>query len=598
MKGQPRMKNIDDASEKKTVQAPDMGRRNFLKGVAISAASIVGASALNACALDGSGANGTQNGEYTFADTVKWDGEYDVVIIGFGGAGSSAARTAATEGAKVLLVEKAPRGFEGGNTVFAGQLFINGNGDVEATKKYYRAMAGTLPLDEEIISVIAEHVADIENNYVETYGLNKDDFCSQKTTPDAEFLKTINFPFISPMCPEYPEFEGSESISICVLHDGMSDGYMWQTLREGVVAHSDSIDVWFESPGKKLIQDPVSKTVLGVQIERKGELLNIRAINGVIMTCGGFENNPQMKRDFLGVPRLAPLGTLYNTGDGIRMVSEIGADLWHMSAWEGQMMCFGDAIMEYVEDDDSMTTRSKQVVLHCALAMFPSSAILVGTGGRRYINEMETGRHGHFYDKATDEWESMANPAPCFVIFDQTDASILDEFGRAQGVLFEESFNASILVKAASIEEIAVALSISAENLRETVDQYNADAGAEGDSVYGRPKATMRAFDGGPYYALKLMTPILNTQGGPRRSAKAEVLDKEGNPIPHLYSAGEFGGIISNQYQGGGNLAECLIFGQIAGRNAAAVKDVSLPAYKADPVESELIYVHGKESDL
>jgi succinate dehydrogenase/fumarate reductase flavoprotein subunit len=584
------MKRIDDISEKETVQAPDMGRRNFLKGVAISAASIVGASALSACALDESGANGTQNGDHTFADTVKWDGEYDVIVIGFGGAGSSAARTAAAEGAKVLLVEKAPKGFEGGNTMFAGQLFINGNGNVEATKKYYRALAGRLPLDEEIVSVIAEHVADIENNYATTYGLDKSDFVSQRTHPDAEFLKSLDYPFVSPMCPEYPELEGSESISICALHDAISDGYMWQTLREGVVAHSDSIDVWFESPGKKLIQDPVSKTVLGVQIERKGELLNIRATNGVIMTCGGFENNPQMKRDFLGVQRLAPLGTLYNTGDGIPMVSEIGADLWHMSAWEGNMMCFGDAIMEYLEGDDgSMTIRSKSVAAHFAFAMFPSSAILVGSGGRRYINEMETGRHGHFYDRANDEWESLANPTPCFVIFDQTDASAIS---------VEDAVDASILVKAASIEELAVALGISAGNLRETVDRYNADAGAEGDSVYERPKATMRAFDGGPYYAMKLMTPILNTQGGPRRNAKAEVLDKEGNPIPHLYSAGEFGGIISNQYQGGGNLAECLIFGQIAGKNAAAVKDVPLPAYTADPVESELRYIHGKESDL
>jgi succinate dehydrogenase/fumarate reductase flavoprotein subunit len=590
----------NDALEKETIQTAsyDMGRRSFLKGAALSAVSIAGASALSACTSDESGASGARSGEYTFADTVKWDGEYDVIVVGFGGSGASAARTAAAEGAKVLLVEKAPEGNEGGNTMYAGQLFINGNGDVEATKKYYRALAGHLPLDEEIISVMAEHVADIENNYVETYGLNKDDFCSQKTTPDAEFLKTLDFPFVSPMCPEYPELEGSESISFSTLHDGMSDGYMWQTLRQGVVDHADSIDVWYESPGKKLIQDPISKTILGVQIERKGEQLNIRATNGVIMTCGGFENNPQMRRDFLGVQRLAPLGTLYNTGDGIKMVSEIGADLWHMSAWEGQMMCFGNAIMEYVEDDGSMTTRSRSVALHLVLAMFPSSAILVGTGGRRYINEMETGRHGHVYDKATDEWESLANPAPCFVIFDQTDASTLDEFGSAQGMSFEDSFDASILVKAASIEELAVALNISAENLRATVDRYNADASAEGDSAYGRPVATMRAFDGGPYYALKLMTPILNTQGGPRRSARAEVLDKEGNPIPHLYSAGEFGGITSNQYQGGGNLAECLIFGQIAGKNAAAIKDTPLPAYKAEPVESELIYVHGKESDL
>ena len=70
---------------------------------------------------------------------------------------------------------------------------------------------------------------------------------------------------------------------------------------------------------------------------------------------------------------------------------------------------------------------------------------------------------------------------------------------------------------------------------------------------------------------------ILNTQGGPRRNGKAEVIDVEGNPIPHLYAAGECGGVTSHMYQGGGNMADNMIFGQVAGRNAAAEKDALAP---------------------
>lgn len=73
----------------------------------------------------------------------------------------------------------------------------------------------------------------------------------------------------------------------------------------------------------------------------------------------------------------------------------------------------------------------------------------------------------------------------------------------------------------------------------------------------------MRPFDDGPYYAIKMSNDVLNTQGGPERDQYARVLNSNGEPIPHLYSAGELGGICANQYQGGNNLAECLIWGRL-----------------------------------
>ena len=87
---------------------------------------------------------------------------------------------------------------------------------------------------------------------------------------------------------------------------------------------------------------------------------------------------------------------------------------------------------------------------------------------------------------------------------------------------------------------------------------------------------------------------FLNTQGGARRNAAAEVVGTNGEPIPHLYSAGEFGGMTPYQYNGGGNMAECLIFGQLAGVNAAAEKD-PLPALPMG-VASEIVYTAGSGS--
>jgi len=82
----------------------------------------------------------------------------------------------------------------------------------------------------------------------------------------------------------------------------------------------------------------------------------------------------------------------------------------------------------------------------------------------------------------------------------------------------------------------------------------------------------MRCFDDGPYYAIAVANDVLNTQGGPQRNENAQILNTENQPIPHLYGAGELGGIVSNCYQGGGNLTECLVFGKLAGENAAAMK--------------------------
>ena len=75
----------------------------------------------------------------------------------------------------------------------------------------------------------------------------------------------------------------------------------------------------------------------------------------------------------------------------------------------------------------------------------------------------------------------------------------------------------------------------------------------------------------GPYYAVELSPSMLNTQGGPRRNNKAQIVKPDGTPIPRLYSAGELGSIYSYLYQGTGNIGECLAFGRIAGRETAAL---------------------------
>ena len=92
-------------------------------------------------------------------------------------------------------------------------------------------------------------------------------------------------------------------------------------------------------PGSELIQHDTTKEILGVRAQRGNRSITVKARKGVVLTCGGFENNQEMIRDYLpGVPYCYTSGTPYNEGDGITMAMSVGADLWHMNNYAGPSM--------------------------------------------------------------------------------------------------------------------------------------------------------------------------------------------------------------------------------------------------------------------
>ena len=119
---------------------------------------------------------------------------------------------------------------------------------------------------------------------------------------------------------------------------------------------------------------------------------------------------------------------------------------------------------------------------------------------------------------------------------------------------------------------------LDAEVLAKTIEDYNTMCDLGQDFRCKRPIETMSKIDTSTtLYAIPMKVCMMNTQGGPDRNERYEVLDMVGEVIPNLYAAGEFGGIVSNYYQGDGNLSEVLVSGRIAGANAAAPK-AELPA--------------------
>ena len=545
-----------------------ISRKSFVKGalglgltgVLAGCASSAGSTAASASST----AAPAEKKEFTFADTVRWDAQYDVVVMGMGAAGMVAAKTAADNGAKVVIVEKCEEGKAGGNTKVCGQLFAYANGDKDAAKSYYTALAGGRDIEPEIIDAISEGVANMADILADEFGFNKDEYM------DWTGVNVVGTN-MGAMSPEYPEMPGHEKMALWTTHAGASDGYLYQGLKQNVTDRVDAIDVWYSSPAKSLIQDPVTKTVVGVTVERDGKEMNIRALNGVCICTGGFECNKEMVQHYLNVINYAPRGGQFNTGDGIKMAQAVGADLWHMDCYEG---LFGLGSVTYPVEEgipcDMIATLAQN-------AVNTGAAILVGTDGDRFVNESETVRHGHLYENGI--WENPTFPEKVWYIIDETQKGEIE----AAGAMPEEQL--AKLTAYDSIDALAEGIGVDKDRLTKTIKNYNSFANNGEDYKCGREAQYMRAFDGKKYYAMYMVSGLLNTQGGPKRSANAEVLDTQGNPIPHLYSAGECGGITVCMYQGGTHIAECITFGRIAGKNAAAVKD-ALPTYTVEAVES------------
>lgn len=548
-------------------QLNPLSRRTFVKGATLGAATLGMTAAAGALASEPTAPGAT------YADTIVWDAEYDVVVLGMGFAGMAAALAAADEGASVLICEKATEGHAGGNSKICAQFFIWGHDDVDATRAYLKALSGEREIRDDVLDVMAQGVAGLATTLAERYGLNPDDYVNYS-----------DFGFY--LSPEYPEFEGSEQISFMTAHNGIGDSFIYQTIKR-LVATNPSIDVWYETPGTDLIQDPQSKTVVGARVERAGEQRAVRARGGVCVCTGGFENDPEMCQHYCDLIDYAVVGGLYNDGSGVKMCQRAGARLWHMAAYERDCQ---DALAA-VAYNSAWGQRAQMVKLGDNYEMSSGAVMLVGAWGKRFVDESVKTRHGHVPD-GNGIWENPRFSPKTWIVWDKTQNDLIEAAN-----IIPDAYAADVQ-SFATIEEAAAYMECPAESLEKTVATFNRFAQEGEDFEFGRDPQTMRAFDGKAYYVMRVKNALLNTQGGPERNGDAQVIDLDGNPIPHLFSAGEMGGMTTCMYQGGANTSECYIFGHIAGANAARGVTDELPAYEAPAfVESSPKGV-GDENDL
>lgn len=478
-----------------------------------------------------------------------WDATYDVAVLGFGGAGATAARFAADNGAKVLIVDSAPEGHEGGNTRYAGQVIASGD-DLDDLKEYYKELAYPLSYDKKLMNKYVEGLYKIPE-YLEKYLDVKPFVMGQH--PDSPVSKALYF-----MAHEYPELNGCDTHELVTVHEGVADAALWKNLRKQVTDRSDKINVLYETPAKHLIQDYDSKTIIGVQIEQNGQLLDIKVNNGIVLATGGFENNPEMVEAYLGETSLHPIGSLYNQGAGVKMAQDVGAKLFNMANYESYGIFHG------LTPKPTKGKRAQFLPFDWP-ALHSGSVFVVGDDGTRYFDENEIHRHGHINDHG--QWRVPNAQLHPFVIFD---SKKFDELNNDKNSPYPEFLKE--VIKADTLKELADKIHVSINKLEETVEDFNKFAQEKRDFAFNRDSKTLTGFDNGPYYALAFVQGLLNTVGGPVHNSDAEVIDTDDQVIPHLYAAGELGSLMGRKYNGGSNLAEDLIIGKIAGENAAKEK--------------------------
>ncbi len=289
-----------------------------------------------------------------------------------------------------------------------------------------------------------------------------------------------------------------------------------------------------------------------------------------MLTCGGFENNQQMIRDYLpGVPYCYTSGTPYNEGDGITMAMSVGADLWHMNNYAGPSMA--------LKVPEVRTTFSMQA-LHYSKET-PGGMIVVGPDARRFTDEKFKTRHGKI--PMNGRWLPLVHTVPDVLIFDHTlfsSGPLYDKHPSHGWTQIIERYdwsddNSVELAKgwiktADSLAALASMVGLDPDMLGDTVNRWNRACDAGHDADFGRT-LMLAPIVAKPFYAVELSPSMLNTQGGPRRNEKGQIVRPDGTPIARLYSAGELGSIYSYLYQGTGNIGECLAFGRVSGRNAA-----------------------------
>jgi tricarballylate dehydrogenase len=485
--------------------------------------------------------------------------EYDVIVVGGGNAALCAALSAKETAKRVLLLERAPEEESGGNSRFtAGLLRIvyNGADDLAqlidlSKEERERTDFGTYTADQFLddMARVTEYRCDPDLTEI----LVKQSF------PTALWMRKKGLRFTAAWGRQAFKIEGRFKFWGGLTLEAIGGGPgLVDSLTQ--IAKKNGVEIWYQARAVSLIADDAG--VHGVVAKHQGKTKQIRS-KAVVLAAGGFQANTEMRTRYLGpLWELAKVrGTRFNTGDGIKMALDIGAQPignWsgcHAVAWERNAPEFGDLAV-----GDQFQKHS-----------YPWG-IYINAEGKRFVDEGADFRN---YTYAKYGRVILNQPGQfAWQIFDaKVKGQLRDEYRIKQVTK----------VVANTLEELTSKLDdVNAAQALKEIKAYNAavrqDIPFNPNVKDGRCTTGLavnksnwaNTLDTPPYEAYAVTCGITFSFGGLRINTDGQVINTDGEPIPGLYAAGELvGGIFYFNYPGGSGLTNGAVFGRIAGASAA-----------------------------
>ncbi|HET8722067.1 MAG TPA: FAD-dependent tricarballylate dehydrogenase TcuA [Nitrospira sp.] len=484
----------------------------------------------------------------------------DVLVVGAGNAALCAALSAHENGARVLVLEAAPFEERGGNSRYTGGAFRFAYESVDDLKEISPSMADQ-NLDDVDFGTYTEDQF-FDDMYALTEFRTDPELCELLVRSSLDTAK-----WVARQGVQLHPGLGRQAYKVdgkfrfwggLALHISGGGEELLNALYKA--ADSRGIPIVCDTPVEGLIRE--ERSIIGVRARHRGQLVDVRA-GAVILACGGFESNPQMRAQYLGPGwDLAKVrGTRFNMGAGHRIALEVGAQPaghWsgcHAVAWDVNAPAFGDL------------TIGDQFQKH----NYPYG-VLVNARGERYLDE---GANFHSHTYAKYGGEILKQPGMfAWQVFDAKVSHLLRNEYRIRRVT---------KVEADTLEELATKLEgVDPEAFLRTIREFNqacrTDIPFDPNIRDGRRTEGLaiektnwaNPLDTAPFHAYHVTTGITFTFGGLKISLKAEVQDLYDEPIPGLYAAGEIvGGLFYHNYASGTGLMSGATFGRLAGRHAA-----------------------------
>ncbi|RPF47750.1 fumarate reductase flavoprotein subunit [Hydrogenoanaerobacterium saccharovorans] len=438
----------------------------------------------------------------------------DIVIIGAGGAGMTAAIEAKDAGANVIVLEK--MAYAGGNTVRA-------KGGLNASETKPQKSLG-------IEDSVQTFIDDTMKGGKEINDLSLVTYLAQNSSAAIDWLLGIGMDVNGVVAAA-----GASKPRMHRPVDGSSIGNVLVSVLTKNL-EDRGIDILYQTEATELIVE--NNAVTGVKAkDAKGNELTFNA-DAVIVAAGGFGANEEMyasyRPDIKGFITTNHAGA---TGDGIRMSEKIGAAL---------------VDMEQIQTHPTVEQTTNEVISDSVRGI---GAILVNEKGVRFTNEMLT--------RDVLSANILAQPGKyAYIIFDQN--------LRNNMKAIEEMVEKGIVTEGKTLEELSATLKVDAAAMTKTLATWNKAVADKKDAEFGRDTGMDASLEMAPYYAVKVAPGVHHTMGGIKINTNTEVLDTKGAVIKGLYAAGEVtGGVHGANRLGGNAVADITVFGRQAGKQAA-----------------------------